>query len=81
MHVKYSGDVLNSIDDWMFYLQDLFGLKINVLRRALVHHLLTGTHMQICVSIYEYMYMYMYMYEYTYMYICIYIYIHMHKHV
>jgi hypothetical protein len=38
-------DVLNSIDDWMFYLQDLFGLKINVLRRALVHHLLTGTYM------------------------------------
>ena len=34
-------DVLLSVDDWMFYLQDVFSLNIAVLRRSLVHHLIT----------------------------------------
>jgi hypothetical protein len=34
-------DVLLSVDDWMFYLQDIFSLNIAVLRRSLVHHLIT----------------------------------------
>lgn len=34
-------DVLLSVDDWLYYLQDVFSLNIMVLRRSLVHHLLT----------------------------------------
>ena len=34
-------DTLIQVDDWLFYLQDIFSLNIMTLRRALVHHLLT----------------------------------------
>ena len=34
-------DMLISLEDWLFYLQDLFSLKIMTLRRALVHHIMT----------------------------------------
>ena len=34
-------DVLLSVDDWLYYLQDVFSLNIMVLRRSLVHHLIT----------------------------------------
>lgn len=32
---------LTTMEDWLFYLQDVFGLQIMRLRRALVHHLVT----------------------------------------
>ena len=34
-------DVLLSVDDWLYYLQDVFSLNIMILRRSLVHHLIT----------------------------------------
>ena len=34
-------DLLISIEDWLYYLQDIFSLQIMTLRRALVHHLVT----------------------------------------
>lgn len=32
---------ITSTEDWLYYLQDIFGLRIMRLRRALVHHLMT----------------------------------------
>ena len=32
---------VTSTEDWLYYLQDIFGLRIMRLRRALVHHLMT----------------------------------------
>lgn len=34
-------DVMLSIDDWLYYIKDVFSLNISILRRCLVHHLLT----------------------------------------
>ena len=34
-------DTLIQVEDWLYYLRDVFSLNIMTLRRALVHHLLT----------------------------------------
>ena len=38
---EHIDDVMLSIDDWLYYIQDVFSLNISILRRCLVHHLLT----------------------------------------